>query len=70
MAAAVKEALGASAAPGPTLQAEVVNGLTRKSMNLMKVYASGKGKGNFVEVMVCEGGCSAGPGVLVNKQPS
>jgi len=70
VAAAVKEALGASAAPGPTLQAEVVNGLTRKSMNLMKVYASGKGKGNFVEVMVCEGGCSAGPGVLVNKQPS
>jgi len=65
--AALKEALSANAMPGPTLQAEIVSGLTRKSMNLMKVYAMGKGKGNFVEVMSCEGGCAAGPSILTRK---
>jgi len=65
--AALKETLAANAQPGPELQPELVNGLTRKAMNLMKVYAMGKGKGNFVEVMVCEGGCTAGPGVITEK---
>lgn len=41
---------------------ELINGLTRKSLNLLKVYAKGKGAGNLVEVMACEGGCVAGPG--------
>lgn len=41
---------------------ELVNGLNRKSLNLLKAYAKGKGAGNLVEVMACEGGCVAGPG--------
>ncbi len=53
----------AVAATGVTgLKPELINGLTRKSLNLLKVYAKGKGQGNLVEVMACEGGCVAGPG--------
>ena len=44
------------------LKPEVINGIIRKSVNLLKVYAKGKGSGNLVEVMACEGGCVAGPG--------
>ncbi len=38
-----------------------IDGLTSKTMKLLKVYAKGKGAGNFLEVMCCEGGCVAGP---------
>jgi len=64
VAAAVREALRESGADTPELHPEIINGLTRKSMNLMKVYAMGKGKGNLVEVMVCPGGCMEGPGAI------
>lgn len=54
---------GAVAATGVQgLKPELINGLTKKTLNLMKVYAKGKGQGNLVEVMACEGGCVAGPG--------
>lgn len=64
VAAAVQEALHEMGEDASALQPEIVNGLTRKSMNLLKVYAMGKGKGNLVEVMVCQGGCVEGPGVI------
>ena len=38
-----------------------INGLDRKSMNMLKMYAKGKLPGNFVEVMACTGGCVGGP---------
>lgn len=41
-----------------------VDGLTSKSIKLLKVYAKGNCPGNFVEVMACEGGCVGGPGVM------
>lgn len=44
------------------LRPDLVNGINRKSLNLLKVYGRGKGPGNLVEVMACEGGCVAGPG--------
>ena len=59
VAAAVTAELGPQ---GMTPKPELINGLTRKSLNLLKAYAKGKGQGNLVEVMACEGGCVAGPG--------
>jgi len=59
VAGAVRAALGPGAAG---LKAEPINGLNRKSLNLLKVYAKGKGTANLLEVMACEGGCVAGPG--------
>lgn len=56
----VASAVVAAGAVG--VKPELINGLTRKSVNLLKVYAKGKGQGNLVEVMACEGGCVAGPG--------
>jgi [FeFe] hydrogenase (group B1/B3) len=41
-----------------------IDGLTQKSINLLKKYATDACPGNFVEVMGCEGGCAAGPAVL------
>jgi len=56
----VAAAVVAAGAQG--VKPELINGLTRKSLNLLSVYAKGKGPGNLVEVMACEGGCVAGPG--------
>lgn len=56
----VAAAVAATGVPG--LKPELVNGLTRKSLNLLKVYAKGKATANLIEVMACEGGCVAGPG--------
>jgi iron only hydrogenase large subunit-like protein len=39
----------------------VINGLDKKSLNMLKAYARGKAPGNFIEVMACEGGCLSGP---------
>ena len=44
----------------------LVDGLTRKNLNLLKTAAAGKLKNNLVEVMACEGGCICGPGVISN----
>ncbi len=38
-----------------------IDGLTKKSMTLLKMATKGKSQGNFYEVMACEGGCIAGP---------
>lgn len=45
----------------PKIDGKFINGLDRKSMNLLKMYAKGKLPGNFVEVMACGGGCVGGP---------
>ncbi len=45
-----------------------MEGLDRKQIKLLKLYAKGNTPGNFLEVMACEGGCVAGPGTIC--QPS
>jgi len=46
----------------------MVDGLDRKAIKLLKIYADGKMKGNFMECMSCEGGCIAGPAVIGNPK--
>jgi len=48
------------------IKAVQIEGLNKKSMNLLKAFCKGKGTGNFVEVMACEGGCIAGPSSYVD----
>ena len=45
----------------PQIEEKFIDGLDRKSVNLLKLYAKGKLPGNFVEVMACPGGCVGGP---------
>ena len=47
-----------------------INGLDKKGINLLKAAGTGKLKNNLVECMSCEGGCLAGPGVIVPKRIS
>ncbi|MBU1044025.1 MAG: monomeric [FeFe] hydrogenase [Candidatus Omnitrophica bacterium] len=48
----------------------IINGVTKKELNLLKAYARGSAPGNLVEVMACEGGCIAGPGVISHPKVS
>lgn len=48
------------------LRAIQIEGLNKKSMSLLKAFCKGKGTGNFVEVMACEGGCIGGPSSYVD----
>ncbi|MDR1925734.1 MAG: 4Fe-4S binding protein [Planctomycetaceae bacterium] len=43
------------------LDEKFINGLDRKSLALLKMYAKGGQSGNFLEVMACNGGCIGGP---------
>ncbi len=43
-----------------------VDGLDRQAMKTLKLYGAGKCPGNFLEVMACQGGCIAGPGVIAS----
>lgn len=43
-----------------------INGLDKKGLNLLAIAAKGKLSNNLVECMSCEGGCLAGPGVVVS----
>ena len=47
--------------PGFKLDAKQIDGIDRKSCAMLKLYASGKLKANFLEVMACKGGCVGGP---------
>jgi len=38
-----------------------IDGLNKKSINLLKAFSKGKASAQFIEVMACEGGCIAGP---------
>jgi [FeFe] hydrogenase (group B1/B3) len=55
--AAVKDYLPADS----EIKTSTVDGLNKKSLNLLKAYAAGRCQVDFVEVMACEGGCVAGP---------
>lgn len=45
-----------------------VDGLNKKSINLLKAFSKGKSPAQFIEVMACEGGCIAGPVSHMNPQ--
>ena len=45
-----------------------VDGLNKKSINLLKAFSKGKAPAQFIEVMACEGGCIAGPVSQTNPQ--
>jgi iron only hydrogenase large subunit-like protein len=46
----------------------LIDGLSKKSLNLLKIAAAGKLKNKMIEVMSCEGGCICGPGVISNPK--
>lgn len=50
------------------LRPDLISGLDREGVRRLKAYALGKGPGNFVESMSCEGGCINGPCVLVDSK--
>ena len=43
------------------LDAKSINGIDKKTVAMLKMYAAGKLPGNFLEVMCCPGGCVNGP---------
>lgn len=57
---AVKKLIGERAEIRPVS----VDGLNKKSMRMLKQYATKSCPGNFVEVMGCTGGCVSGPAVI------
>lgn len=45
-----------------------IDGVNKKSINLLKAFSKGKASAQFIEVMACEGGCIAGPVSNQNAQ--
>lgn len=45
-----------------------IDGVNKKSINLLKAFSRGKASAQFIEVMACEGGCIAGPVSNANAQ--
>jgi len=43
------------------LDAKSINGINKKTIAMLKLYAAGKLPANFLEVMCCPGGCVKGP---------
>ncbi len=67
---AILQEIGAEKADGsrPKIDEKFINGLDRKSVGLLKLYAKGKLPGNFIEVMACSGGCVGGPCSLAHGE--
>jgi len=57
--AVLDEAL--SHTPDFKLNSKQINGIDRKTIPMVKLYAAGKLQTNFLEVMACPGGCEHGP---------
>lgn len=55
--------------PDDLLTPFAINGLDRKTLRLLRSFATKGGcPGNFIELMACEGGCVAGPGSVVEPR--
>jgi len=54
----------ADGAGAPLVVPALVDGLSKKTIALLKTVARERQPGNFIEVMACEGGCVSGPGVV------
>ena len=52
---------------GNSLNAAVINGIDKKSIQLLNQLAKGKTDKNFAEVMCCEGGCLGGVNTLIKS---
>lgn len=46
---------------GFKLDSKAINGIDKKTLAMLKLYAAGKLPANFLEVMCCPGGCVNGP---------
>lgn len=57
----VTEAVASNLEDSSFVRGQLMDGLNRQSMKLLKIYASKGIQGNFLEVMACEGGCVNGP---------
>lgn len=64
----VTTAIQALAAGPEPLRPVQVDGIDRKAINQMRVWANKQCPGNLVEVMSCEGGCLAGPGTVASPR--
>ncbi|RJP56592.1 MAG: 4Fe-4S dicluster domain-containing protein [Candidatus Auribacter fodinae] len=64
----VTDAIRQTISPDMEFKPFVVDGLTCQSLKVLQAAAKGKAPGNFIEVMCCEGGCVAGPGVISNPK--
>ncbi len=47
---------------------EIINGIDKKSIFMIKAFMKGQLPSNFMEVMACEGGCIAGPNSITNPK--
>ena len=59
--AVLKEMKDAGREDIPDINAQFINGIDKKAVKMLQMYATGKMPGNFLEVMACEGGCVGGP---------
>lgn len=64
----VTEAVKHYVGPRAAVQPVPIDGLKKKGLNQLKLFAQGKAPGNLIEVMSCEGGCICGPGVVNNPK--
>lgn len=49
------------------IRSQVINGLNKKSIRLLKAYTTKLPQLDFIEVMACEGGCINGPGNIIRS---
>lgn len=68
VANAVKDSLKETDRNNIEFKPVFIDGFTKKNVKLLNIYAQGKCPGNLLEVMSCEGGCIAGPGVISKPQ--
>ncbi|WP_251106203.1 monomeric [FeFe] hydrogenase [Breznakiella homolactica] len=66
VAGAVKLNLAESSIP--EFRPELVDGLNKEGMKILKTWSDGNHTGNILEVMACSGGCVAGPLVIANPK--
>ncbi|MGB5990265.1 MAG: monomeric [FeFe] hydrogenase [Marinifilaceae bacterium] len=52
------------AVTGEEFKPLVINGIDKKSINMLKAYSRKAPANNFIEIMSCEGGCIGGPCVV------
>ena len=61
---AAVQAQAANAGTAAPREPRAIDGIDRKALSQLKLYAAGKLPGDFLEVMACNGGCVNGPGSL------
>ncbi|MDG5815785.1 monomeric [FeFe] hydrogenase [Chitinispirillales bacterium ANBcel5] len=66
----VTNAVAAQMESPETVERVLIDGLSRKSMKILKMYASKGIPGNFLEAMACERGCINGPCTTENVAPA